>query len=199
MHKQRPTSVLVIAILNIIFGSLGLLGGLCGLGQEAMGSSLRPGNPAAADPQKLLEKEMPGYKIYMLASHCVGLIAGSVLLASGIGLLQMHVWARNLAMGYAVYLLIAAVVNVAIAFVWVMPAMQRFETEFNRALGGRSALPSGSFGAIMILSTMAVAALQVGYAAAILFFLTRPHVRLAFAGGAPASSPEEDYDRRFRY
>src|SRR4051794_11643492 len=116
--RNRPTSVLVLAILQIIFGSLGLLGSLCGVGMQLAGGGSMFGGQAPQgmpDIQALLRERVPHYEIVLLGGLILGLISGTVMIVSGVGLIRMRPWARVLTIGYAIYYIASTILNVAYA------------------------------------------------------------------------------------
>ena len=94
---QRPTSVTVFAILNLVFAALGVFGLI---GSLTLFTTVDAGN----NPVVKIMQDNPGYKTWIMASIPLGLAACIVLLASGIGLLSLKPWARWLAIGYAMLL-----------------------------------------------------------------------------------------------
>jgi hypothetical protein len=95
--SKPPGSIKVFGILNIVFGSLGILCTPISLIFVMVAS------------QKL------GYSPFMtqwvVASGIVGILGACVLLASGIGLLKMRPWSRKLAVYYAMFACALTVIN----------------------------------------------------------------------------------------
>ena len=85
---QRPTSVTVLAILNIVFGGLGLLCSPFGIISLLM--------PQPHSPFQLSE----AMKQFSLFGYALGFVFAIVLLASGIGLLNRKKWAHQAAYIY---------------------------------------------------------------------------------------------------
>src|SRR5262245_62094808 len=105
MKRERPTSVLVLAIFNSIFGSLGLLiFGVCGLFAVVV-SLAAPGNAGGPNPfagavNPLVEVQKavgPGATAFLVVQSLGALLFCTLLLVSGIGLIGMRPWARWLA------------------------------------------------------------------------------------------------------
>src|SRR5262249_3085154 len=98
MVRERPTVVMVVAILNIIYGSFGLLCLFCqgaGLGIMAAMSGAGPGPLGMMGGMiPFLEKEAPGYLAFSIGYIVLGLILTVDLILAGIGLLRMRTWAR---------------------------------------------------------------------------------------------------------
>lgn len=108
---EKPTSVTVFGILNIVFGSLGLLCTPFGLlvGVAAM--------------QKTMEATA-AYKMWTLAAGIVGIGFSIWLLVLGIGLLMMKRWARGGSVIYACIMIVWSIVGVgmniaALSLKWI--------------------------------------------------------------------------------
>src|SRR5262245_54926879 len=109
--QQRPTVVTAVAVINMIFGFMGLMSACC------MGAAIAA-FPALADAQpaggpnlfkelKDLFESIPGYVPFMIASVVVGLVTSVLLIVSGFGLWKLRNWARIFCLVYAVYLLLS--------------------------------------------------------------------------------------------
>src|SRR5437763_636365 len=98
MAKQRPTMVLVIAILNFVFGGLGILGSCVGGIVCLVMLNLPDPPPGQPNPfpnaLKFLANEVPSYTAFVMAGLVVGIIMAAALVLAGIGLLRMRPWAR---------------------------------------------------------------------------------------------------------
>ncbi|GAB4216485.1 MAG: hypothetical protein OHK0013_43040 [Sandaracinaceae bacterium] len=96
MDKQRPTSLIVVAVLSFCLGGLGLIGGCMGvfsaLAQDSvlqLQEQLAQGNPqmqAQLEPQRRMVEAQAALQIPMIAAQLFNLV-GSVLLIAGAGLL----------------------------------------------------------------------------------------------------------------
>ena len=100
---QRPRCVTVLGILNIIFGGMSLLCSPLGV-------------IALLAPQPNTQFEFSeGFRIFSLVGYAVGFVFAIVLLASGIGLLNLKRWARQTAYAYAwaaiCWALLSSVIN----------------------------------------------------------------------------------------
>ena len=106
MPPQRPASVTVLAIFQLIFGSLGLLCGLGGLATQGAGFNPGGGGKEQEAFQKELEdalaREIPNQKPIHIAETGSGLVLSALMLASGIGMLNLRPWGRLLGLVYAV-------------------------------------------------------------------------------------------------
>jgi hypothetical protein len=207
MTRQRPTAVLIVAILNLVFGGLGVLAMLCGglglLLLIALAANAPP--PPGGGPNPLKElgdvfAKIPGYIPYMIVSSVLNSVMAIALIIAGIGLLKMRPWARWTSVGYAVYAIASTIVGLIYTLAVVNPAMAEWQRDFARRQGaGVQPSTFGSNTAVTIFSSV----LGMAYAVALLIVLFLPHVSAAFAGrsSGPASDmpdryPEDDYDDR---
>jgi hypothetical protein len=109
---EKPTSVTVFGVLNIIFGTLGLLCAPFGLvGVVAGGKTLNMIAP---------------YKMFLLFTNIVSLGLSIWLLVLGIGLVTMKSWARSGSVIYACVAIAWTVVGAAMSILalslgWISP------------------------------------------------------------------------------
>lgn len=173
---QRPVSVTVFGILNIVFGILGVLGIFATVALLALMSSGAGGN---ANPMIKFMRESPAYSAWIKLTIPLGVAVSGVLLASGIGLLKMKGWARKLSIGYAIYALIFGLANFVVSYWFLLRPMmeeaaRKQGPEAAGAIGGAiGGSVGGCFGLI--------------YPILLLIFMTRPKVVAAFAPSAASS------------
>lgn len=160
---NRPTSALVFAVLHIAFGVMGSLGLLLSLAMLR----LVP-NSGQFDPFAQMGE---GFRVFQNVQMVLGGLANVVLIAAGVGLLRLREWARLASLGYAVFAIVAGLVGTAVTMsVVVYPMLQKTGQQQAMVFG----VVGGSLGGCLGLL----------YPAAILFFLTRPHVVAAFRRAA---------------
>ena len=168
---QRPISVTVFGILNIVFAALGVLGLVITLAMFSASASSN--NPVFKAMQ-----ESPAFMFWMKLTIPLGLITSGALLAAGIGLLLLKPWARILSVVYAIYSIVFGLIGVVVNFfVLVRPMMQAAAEKqgpesaglVGGAIGGSV---GGCFGMI--------------YPILLLIFMLRPNVKNAFR---PADTP----------
>src|SRR5262245_19730238 len=106
---QRPMPVTVIAVLNFIFGGLGLLSALCGglalLFVVLMFQNMPAPPGGGPNPGKELGNvftSIPGFVPFTIISTILNSVLAIVLIVAGIGLLRMRNWGRITSMVYAV-------------------------------------------------------------------------------------------------
>ena len=175
---QRPTSVTVFGILNLVFAVLGL----CGVGLGVFGLAVASTLPAGEGPPNLQREALqePGYQAFTYASIGLGALASIVLAIAGVGLLKLKSWGRSLSLGYAAYSIVMQIVGVVVSYIFVIqPAValaeqgndpqaqtQMFAAIFGGAVGG---------------------CLGLIYPFLLAFFMFRPTVKSAFGIGTAGS------------
>jgi hypothetical protein len=186
MRPERPVSVLVLAILNIVFGILGLLSGLCGLTVFGLAAGGQVGAEAYAEMQRVGGL---GAIAFQFVQPSCSLIFCPMLIASGIGLLRMKPWAWWLAVVYAVYCTLMTLAQTVFEVVLANPVEARValhESPLADAVGDRN----------LVLTLWHVwsvgwglGALSFAFATLVILFL--PSVRAAFAASSAARGEEE--------
>jgi len=169
---QRPTSVLVLGILNIMFGVIGVFGLF---GSAAILLGMNPSNPM----NHILEAS-DFYRVYLWASFVLGFFATIVLVAAGIGLILSKAWARPATIAYGVYAIVMSLVGQVINAVFVIGPLM----ESASAGGGPEAI-GATAGAI---GGMAGGCIGLIYPIVLLVFMFRKNVVEFFQslrGGAP--------------
>jgi len=145
---ERPTSVTVFGILNIVFAALGIVGLLMTtalFSQEANDTK---------NPVIQLIHDNQTYASWMKISVGLGLAASAVLLAAGIGLLALKPWARRLSIGQSIYTLVMSFVGTVVNYIYLVQplleqARQKQGPEAAAALGGAiGGMIGGCIGAI---------------------------------------------------
>ena len=99
---KRPASITVLAVLQLVFGCLGLALEVLQGGQALM-FLLNPAGlkaAGAADPMLEVRSAVPYYFEALTAASLFGLVLSLVLIADGIGLLLVRRWAYNLGVLY---------------------------------------------------------------------------------------------------
>ena len=102
ISKPRPTSVTVFGVLNIVFGSLGLLCTPFGMiATFAMPDVLNPS---------------PGFKGWLIFSYLVGFACTIWLLVLGIGLLNLKRWSRTGSIAYGWFAIVFGIIGMIVDF-----------------------------------------------------------------------------------
>ena len=162
---QRPTSVTVFGILNIVFAALAILGLIGSIALFFM--PVDSNNPVI----KIIHKNA-AYAAWLKISIPLGLLSCSALLAAGIGLLRLKSWARTLSIVYAIYAIVFGILGTVVNFFFIIRPMleqarQQHGPEAAGAIGGAiGGTIGGCFGLI--------------YPVLLLIFMLRPNVVAAF-------------------
>lgn len=206
MNRERPTAVLVMAILNFVMGGLGLLVFLCcGLGTLLFTSLMldfvskaapppTQGGPNPADLTKVFD-QIPGYYAVM-GTHsvlCAGLCV--VVIVGGMGLLQMQNWGRYSSVAASVLFIILSLINLIYTVAIVQPGVERWQRDFAAKMGAGPMPVSSASSTMNIVMAIFGFLLYIAYPVALIVVMFLPHVSAAFAGTAPPGGAP-DYDDR---
>jgi hypothetical protein len=212
MLQRRPGSVTAAAVLAMIYGSLFLFCGLCGLGFLITQGSMNQGLFGGGDPQQAqmqkqmqeaIERDVPAYRVVQIAIPILGLALSLAMLIAGIGLLGMHSWARMLAVLAALIAVASTAFQAIYQVVFVLPATSDALGAALPAAMAKGPGPGPAPGAAAMATmmqmvftmtgivTVVLYVLIIAYLLLIVVLLQRRHVRAAFAaGGLPAETPE---------
>jgi hypothetical protein len=193
--KQRPASVLVLAILHLVGGGIDLIGVLCSGAMQAAG-----GNPfgmqggAGQDPTVRLQKAIeaiPGQQAFTLGELAINLVLDVLLIAAGIGLLSMKPWARILSLVYAPLAILNRLGTFAYTLLVLIPA---FDTILVQELGRDRQIANALQAASSIMRTFMLIGAIVGflfiiYPIVVLIILNLRHVKAAFSGKSDVLRP----------
>lgn len=113
VEQEPPAWPKVIGIISIVWGSLGVLCGLCTMAQTMLGSMVQqPGGQFQPPPAS------PAY----LISLGLGVLVTILLLIAGIMLVKRQAIARPMFLVYSVLSIVTTVVGMAISLTDVIPA-----------------------------------------------------------------------------
>jgi hypothetical protein len=208
MNRNRPTVVLVMGILNIIFGGIGLLCGLCGVlttvFKDSLGKMLA-GIPGAGQSieaqQQMMEREIPNFTAIQTTSQVVTLLFAVILLLGGLGLVFVRKWGRWCCLFYALTMPVIQIANLYWTITQVNPvaikAQVESQAEMMKKMNQPNPMPQDT--SLMVMAANVMAGLMVGivviYCLILLVTMLLPSVSRAFAGpSANTSQPEEYYD-----
>lgn len=171
---RLPTSVIVFAALNILFGALGLCGTILNVVIAFV--------PIAGDdPMSRVVRDHPGTQIYFYVSYAVTFVASAWLLASGIGLLLRQNWARAGSVAYGWFAIAQTIATQGLNYLLVLrPLMAEMEKS-----PLQPAERMGMLGGIVGV-TACGGVVGLAYSALLIYFMTREHVRRAFGAAAGA-------------
>lgn len=167
---QRPTSVTVFSILNMVFAALGFFGTI---GSLVMLAALAHDTN---NPMIQIIRDNPGYAAYLKVSALLGVLVSLALLAAGIGLWLLKPWGRVLSIAYGIFAVISVPINSVLSYLFVtrplMEQMMQHQQHNDAAATGAAVggavggLIGGCFGMI--------------YPILLLVFMFRPNVAAAF-------------------
>jgi len=121
---KKPAAIKVFGILNIIFGSFGLISSpFAFIGMKTGQTMFNFG---------------PTYTTWLMVSGVIGIIGGAISLVSGIGLCRIKEWARILAVGYSYFNILFCIIGIFISVYVFMPSLP----------GNSPAVSGGMVGAI---------------------------------------------------
>lgn len=167
---ERPTSVTVFGILNIVFAAFGIFGTLGSL-------ALFSANADMNNPVIKIIHDNPNYALWMKICISLGLIVTIALLAAGSGLLKLKPWARTLSIAYAIYAIVFGIISiVANYFFLTKPLMEQAQGQHDAAAAAAvGAAIGGAVGGCV----------GMVYPILLLIFMTRPNVIAAFKQPLP--------------
>jgi hypothetical protein len=197
MPQKKPTSVVVIAILQLVFGILGLLGvalNLSGAGKQlnAMNQQNQP-----IKPEQLEEKvaaKIPHYQLIQNVSMGISGVLCLLMILSGIGLLGLHSWARLLAIFYGILSILITLGSALYSFAVVGPAYAEIGDEVTRQ-GGPEAQMLGTILKFTGYIAAGCGLVTIIYPLIVLLIMFRPAVRAAFRGESLPTEPEDYRDQ----
>jgi len=158
---ERPTSLTVFGILNLVFGILGFFG-ICG-SYAMLHSPLGQANPVI----KIMH-DQPAYLEWMKIGLILGLVGALAAIVSGAGLLKSLNWARQLAIGYAILTIVTGLVSIVMNVRFLVGPL--FE-HARQALGPEAA---GAFGGA--IGGMIGGFVALLYPIILLIFMTTPSI-----------------------
>jgi hypothetical protein len=217
---RRPALVTAVAVVNFIYGGLGVLcltcvGAMIGLLAVVL-ENPPPPQPGQPDQAAMLKEfgevmqAIPGFVPINVAYFVVEFLLLLGLIAAGFGLLRMKRWARTFCLVYAAYTLLVTVGLMAYFYAVVHPALPRAIAEVRERKQAKAAPGAAPPAPNQMLdslgNSMGGSVLDVAFAIGLLVVLNLPDVRRAFreasAGGpgeeAPPALPPEGSDERFR-
>jgi hypothetical protein len=193
-----------MAILNFVFGGLGLFCALCQGGSLALMGNMDSlfGKAGTPNPMADMINQVPGFLPFSIFQHACNLVLSICLIVAGFGLLKMSGWGRWLSVGYAVTNIVAHIGMLVYQLVYLNPALAKWQQDFVAKQAGGRAQPTPFVGDSTLSNIGSVVGALIGmaYAIALLVVMFLPHVSAAFAGKAPLheEEPEDYFDEGFR-
>jgi hypothetical protein len=132
MERKRPAALTTIAVLNIVFGSLGLICSCfysLGIGVLMTASPNNPNEKIAelARAAELLKGEIPSLLPVEISVALYSLVFSVLLVVAGIGLLYIANWARILCFIFAIMTILTQVAFLLYTFLVRFPGMARIQ------------------------------------------------------------------------
>ncbi len=167
---QRPASVIVFGVLNIVFGILGLFS--LPIVFHSILTGFSGTNPYFSDSVVL--------KIWSIVALVISPLSVIALFASAYGLLKMRDWGRNLAIIYAAVTIVTSLVGLVVSWVYITgPRLEQLAgDDTGRATGEWIGAIGGVVGTLI----------GTAYPVLLWFFMTRPRVLAAFAAQSPTAA-----------
>lgn len=165
---DRPVSIKIFGILNIVFGAIGVIGLIAGvLGAVAMMFLIQNRGPNAEIMRmNPLFHENLGVRIYFGAQMILGAAATIVLIISGIGLLRDKMYGRKLAIIYGWFAVVSGILGIAVNFFLItLPMMQKMSG------------PGASFSGQIVVSSFIGGLTGLLFPALLLYFMYQANVR----------------------
>jgi hypothetical protein len=191
MTRERPLSILIIALLSFGVAGLGIFTGTAAMAKQVLFLVVEPANfgtnpvfagqPRLPDMPIYLDRELPEKSIVDLLTHLESFLGGVVLLAVCVGLLHMRAWARWVGLLYGLVTLFWHIGFATFQIVYVLPLIEGYYLDpswrWSYVSGSGGSLKVGFFFFLLI---------QVGvfaaHALAMLVVLALPSTTAAFAG-----------------
>lgn len=183
MMNERPTSVTVISVINLLLSGLGLLF-LTGAVVMRLGLFSYPGMEES--PKYQLMQDNVGYRLLSDVLTGLGFVATIIVIAAAIGMFTLKPWARLATIGWGVYAMVTGLGMMVVDHVLVV----------NPTLAMYDGKPEYSVVWTSIAVGYGIAAVFFGYYLLMMWMLTRPRVVQAFTPepmdddyNEPGSSP----------
>jgi hypothetical protein len=171
-----------MAILNLVFGGLNLICVCLGIVGTAAMMGMAGANNPMADMDAVLQREVPGYRAIEIGRLVVGLVLTLVLLAAGIGLLNMQTWARWASVAWAILVILFQGAVLVYVLVLLNPAMEKATQEMTKKQGQAAPPTSPAESAGRAVGSICAGSVFIIYAFALLIVMFLPNVSAAFAG-----------------
>lgn len=169
---KKPTSVMVLGILGIVFGSLSVICLPFQFIAAFGGNAMRMG--AAASSTYTPTPVMHGWTII---STLIALPMAFALLAGGIGSVTLRQWARKLMVAYAAFSIVFILLSIVMSILIVIPETIR---AMNAAAAASPTPPPAWVGTLVAVWTFIVLLICLIYPTFVLIYYRKPHVIDAF-------------------
>ena len=190
-EQPRPTSVTVLGILNIILGSMWLVGGMCGAASLPL--SMLVGQAGMSEYQ--LSRPLMAWSAI---ESFVGAIVGLLFLLGGIGLLRSRPWGRTISIGAAIAKLVVSALTQGVSILLGASMLRGGHIPGMEHLDMTKEV-MGLVAAMMFVGACFGLVFNMAYPVTLLVFMFTRRVRTYFAGlgeegiasGGTGAPPEE--------
>ena len=174
--NERPTSVTVIAVINLVLSCLGVLFLTAAIVMR-LGLVTLPGMEDS--PKFQLMQENVGYRLMTDVMTGLGLVVTIIIIAASIGMFTLKPWARLTTIGWGVYGIVTGLLTMGVDHMLVVnPTLEQYAGK-----------PEYSAVVVSIAVGYTIAAVFFGYYLLMIFMLMRSHVVRAFT-----PEPLDDYN-----
>ncbi len=203
--KYKPPSITVIALLQLVFGGVGIILGICGGVFLAAGGQNWFYQSSGSDPKQAniqkLTKELqtaaesgPAFQAVEVGSIGVDLAMSIAMIASGIGLLRLRPWARLLSIVYAFVSIGYKVFRIVYYLAFTIPAFNDF-LNTHTANAPEEQMAFNMMRMTTYISPIAFLVFMI-YPIIVLIIMFRPVVAAAFReGGSFQNEPDLERSR----
>jgi hypothetical protein len=165
---DRPVSIKIFGILNIVFGVIGVLAFIISVISAVAMMALIQNSGQNNEIMRLnpVFHENLGIRFYFWAMMILGAAMTVVLIISGIGLLRDKMYGRKLALVYGWYAIVSGILGIVVNFFLItLPTMQRISG------------PGVSFSRRIVISSGIGGLSGLIFPALLLFFMYQANVR----------------------
>ncbi|HEV2948347.1 MAG TPA: hypothetical protein VGX70_13295 [Gemmataceae bacterium] len=204
--RERPLSIMPIAVLHFVFGGLGILCGIC-LGIQLAGGqnwmTPTPSGPqsGSATEMKQLQDEMQkamesaaGSQAVQIGTVVADLAISIIMIVSGIGLLQLRPWGRSLSILYAILSIALKIFEAVYAFAVTGPLINEF-INTHTATGPEQQFMFTVMKMVAIIPPIIQLVCMI-YPIVVLIIMLRPAVVAAFRDGGSATTVSRPSDEQ---
>lgn len=187
--QQRPATIIVFGVLNIIFGGLGVITVISNFIIMQFGVFEKLGLPQDPLTKRLLDlqKNDPLFSTVSTVSNLLGLLASAALLAAGIALLRMRPWGRVVSLIHAAYSMVSVIVITLFYYSRLYaPMLEEAKPNTQEKMQAVMGTVAGFGGCC----------LGMIYPICIFVFLTRPSLIAALKGESPEDDLPAPFDPR---
>ena len=185
-QNRRPASVTTLAVLAIIFGSLGVLGSLCSMPQY-LGMKLTR-NPVV---DRIHQDSV--LTAWTIATLAVGFVLSILELSAGVGSMTLKPAARKTFIGFAWAKIGVSIIEIAASLLVINSRMNDIIQSTLASNTGPNAQQMKMFMKVGMYAGSIGSIIFLVWPILILYFMTRPKVKAAFEAVTQAPPPGNYY------